>query len=206
MNLSDEQLTQLAIAAQQFPPLTLERQSALRKLVNGILQSERLCYPRRGQFFGQYDEIHDEAVQDLLLYVCQQIERYKPERSSVMGWVNMLLERRFFTEAIPKVMGKPGIMRVTLDTIEQMSAPEDSPTLTELLRTSIESDPDNLFKCEHLEGLPNVNFQSLVLRRLAGKTWREIAAEFEVKPGTLTSFYSRCAKKFASTLRHYCVE
>lgn len=206
MNLSDEQLTQLAISAQQFSPSTLERQSALRQLVNGIMQSGRLGHPYQGQFRGQYDEIYDEAVQDLLLYVCQQIDQYRPERASVMGWLNMLLERRFFREAIPKVLGKPGVTRVSMDTIDSLPALQDSLGLTDLLKDSIESDPDNLFKREHLEGLPNVNFQSLVLRRLAGKSWKDIAAEFEIKQGTASSFYSRCAKKFASTLRRYCLE
>jgi DNA-directed RNA polymerase specialized sigma24 family protein len=206
MSLSDDQLNQLAVSAQQFPPLTPERQSALRQLVNAVMQSGWLCRPCRGQFVGQYDEIHDEAVQDLLLYVCQNIDQYKLERSSVMGWLNMLLERRFFREAIPKVLGKPGMTRVSIDTIDSLSVPQDPPGLTDLLKASIKADPDNLFKREHLEGLPSVNFQSLVLRRLAGKSWKDIAAEFDIKQGTVSSFYSRCVKKFASTLRQYCVE
>ncbi|HEY9656559.1 MAG TPA: hypothetical protein V6C50_13835 [Crinalium sp.] len=206
MRLSDEQLTQLAIAAQQFSPSTLERQSALRQLVNGVMQSGRLGHPCQGQFRGQYDEIYDEAVQDLLLYVCQHINQYNPERASVMGWLNMLLERRFFREAVPKVLGKPGITRVSVDTIDSLPVPQDPLGLTDLLKDSIEADPGNLFKREHLEGLPNVNFQSLVLRRLAGKSWKDIAAEFEIKQGTASSFYSRCAKKFANTLRQYCLE
>ena len=50
----DEQLKQLALVAQQHPPLTRERQIALRQLVNQILQSGRLCRPQSGQFSGVY--------------------------------------------------------------------------------------------------------------------------------------------------------
>ncbi len=37
------------------------------------------------------------------------------EKASVMNWANMLLERRFFSEAIPKVLGQAAIRRITLD-------------------------------------------------------------------------------------------
>ena len=95
-NELDEQLKQLAILAQQYPPPTQGRQLALRKLVNGIVQSGRLGRPQRGQFSGSYEDIYDEAVQELLLYICQNVEKYDPERGSVMALVNVLLDRRFF--------------------------------------------------------------------------------------------------------------
>lgn len=85
-NEVDEQLLRLALTAQQFPPLSPKRQLALRKLVNGILQSGKLCYPQQGKFAGAYQEIYDEALQELLLYICENIDKYNPLRASVMGW------------------------------------------------------------------------------------------------------------------------
>jgi hypothetical protein len=205
MSLTDEQLKQYAVDAQQHPSLT-ERQKALRQLINSILQSGRLCQPQQGCFSGQYHEIHAEAVQDLLLFVCKNINRYEPERATVIAWVNTLLARRFFPEAIPKVLGPPSLQPIPLDDIETLACSENSPSLTEKLTACVESDPDNILKSECLQDAPAVNFQILVLRRLAGKSWKDIAAEFEIKVSTLSSFYSRCLGKFAEQLKVYCNE
>jgi hypothetical protein len=159
-NELDEQLKQLAISAQQHPPLTQGRQLALRKLVNGIVQSGRLCRPQRGQFSGSYEDIYDEAVQELLLYICQNIEKYDPERGSVMAWVNVLLERRFFKEAIPKILGKPNLQKMTLSDLDNLAPPEETESLTEILKECIESDPDNLFKKEYLQIILLLTFKS----------------------------------------------
>jgi DNA-directed RNA polymerase specialized sigma24 family protein len=204
-NELDEQLKQLAISAQQHPPLTQGRQLALRKLVNGIVQSGRLCRPQRGQFSGSYEDIYDEAVQELLLYICQNIEKYDPERGSVMAWVNVLLERRFFKEAIPKILGKPNLQKMTLSDLDNLAPPEETESLTEILKECIESDPDNLLKKEYLHNYPAANFQVLLQRRFSGKSWKEISAEFDINIKTLSSFYYRCVNKFSLRLREYCL-
>ncbi len=204
-NELDEQLKQLAISAQQHPPLTQGRQLALRKLVNGIVQSGRLYRPQRGQFSGSYEDIYDEAVQELLLYICQNIEKYDSERGSVMAWVNVLLERRFFKEAIPKILGKPNLQKMTLSDLDNLAPPEETESLTEILKECIESDPDNLFKKEYLQNYPAANFQALLQRRILGKSWKEISAEYDINIKTLSSFYYRCVNKFSSRLREYCL-
>src|SRR4028119_1215666 len=204
-NELDEQLKQLAISAQQHPALTQGRQLALRKLVNGIVQSGRLCRPQRGQFSGSYEDIYNEAVQELLLYICQNIDKYNPERGSVMAWVNVLLERRFFKEAIPKILDKPNLTRMTLSDLDNLALPEKTENLTDLLRECIELDPENLFKKEHVENYPAVSFQALVRRRILGKSWKDISAEFHLKTSTISSFYSRSLTKFSSKLQEYCL-
>jgi DNA-directed RNA polymerase specialized sigma24 family protein len=200
----DEQLKQLALVAQQHPPMTRERQMALRQLVNQILQSGRLCRPQSGQFSGVYQDIYDDALQELLLYICQTIEKYDPERGSVMAWVNMLLERRFFKEAIPRILDKQGIKRMDLSDLDKIASSETTENLTELLKECIELDPDNLFKKDYIENYPLANFQAIARRRFLGKSWKEISDEFEVKVSTISSFYSRCLSKYSSKLKEYC--
>jgi DNA-directed RNA polymerase specialized sigma24 family protein len=197
----DEQLRQLALVAQQHPLLTQERQLALRKLINGILKSGRLCHPKSSQFSGAYQDIYEEALQELLLYICENIEKYNPERGSVMAWVNVLLERRFFKEAIPKNLDKPNLTRMTLSDLDNLALPEESENLTDLLRECIELDPENLFKKEHVENYPAVSFQALMRRRILGKSWKDISAEFHLKTSTISSFYSRSLTKFSSKLQ-----
>lgn len=206
MSLSNEHLNQLAITAQQHPPGSQGRRVALRQLVDTIVRSKKLGYPQRGQFPGQYHEIYDEAVQNLLLYICQNIHKYDPNRGSILAWANMLLDRRFFRDAAADIRGKPPRQRLPIDDLEGLVAPQETPSLTEVIRECIETDATNLFKHEYLQNCPSVTFQILVLKRLAKQSWDSIADEFGVKKGTISSFYSRCLKKFSDQLREYCIE
>lgn len=201
----DEQLKELAIQAQQHPPMTQGRQLALRKLINGIVQSGRISRPQQGQFFKNYEHIYDEAVQELLLYICQNIEKYDPERGSVMAWVNVLLERRFFKEAIPKIIGKQNIQKMTLSDLDNLPSPEMTQSLTEILQECIELDPDNLLKREYLQNYPAANFQALLQRRILGKSWQEIAVEFNINIKTVSSFYYRSVNQLSAKLRECCI-
>ncbi|MCA1993700.1 MAG: sigma-70 family RNA polymerase sigma factor, partial [Coleofasciculus sp. S288] len=69
----------------------------------------------------------------------------------------------------------------------------------------IDSDPENLFKKEHIENYPAANFQALLKQRLSGKSWKEVSSELDIKVSTITSFYSRCLNKFSSKLKEYCL-
>jgi DNA-directed RNA polymerase specialized sigma24 family protein len=200
----NQQLGQLALSAQQHPPLSPERQLALRSLVQAILRSGRLCRPQQGKFTGFYQDIYDEALQELMLFICQHIERYNSERGTVMAWVNMLLERRFFREAIPKVLGRQDVQRVTLSDLDNLTAPEPQETLTEKLKACIEQDPDDVLKAEYIKDHPAATFQVLLQRRILGKSWKDISAEFDLKIPTVSSFYYRCLTKFSTRLKEYC--
>lgn len=92
----DAQLKELALLAQRHPHATKERRIALTQLINAIWQSGRLCRPYSGQFQLPYEDIYDEAVQNLFFYICQEdnINKYDSERGEVMAWVNMLLTKR----------------------------------------------------------------------------------------------------------------
>jgi DNA-directed RNA polymerase specialized sigma24 family protein len=200
----DSLLDGLAFIAQQHPPLTSKRQLVLGQLVQAILRSGRLCHPYRGQFLHRYEEIYEEARQDLLFYVCHNIDKYNPERGGVMAWFNVLLERRFFREAIPKVLDKQGIQKMTLSDLDNLAPPEKSPNITEVIMEYIASDPENLFKSSHIESRPEANFQTLSQQRLEGKSWKEISEKLGIKIPTISSFYYRCLNRFASKLKEYC--
>ena len=204
----DSHLLQLAISAQQYPPRSPERQLALTKLIIGIVRSCRLCHPQKSQFpAAVYENIYDEARQELLLYICEKIDKYDAERGSIMAWVNMLLERRFFKDAIKKFQNnRSHIKIITITDLDNLIASSEEPkNLTDILKECIESDPENIFKNEHIEKCPQVNFQALATRRLLGKSWKEISAEFKIKIPTVSSFYYRCVNKFSSKLKEYCI-
>lgn len=199
----DEQLLVLASVAQQHPPLAQARKVALTKLINAIVCSGKLCHPQRGKFpVNLYEDIYNDALQELLLYICQNIHRYDAERASVLTWVNFLLERRFFPQAISRILSKQDVTVITIQ--DNLAAPEEPLDLIDVVKEYIESDPEGIFQQKHIKKYPQANFQALVQRRLSGKSWEEIAAEFEISIKTVSSFYYRCINAFASRLKEYC--
>lgn len=123
-NQLDEQLLRLTVKAQQHPHRSPERQIILKQWVNLVLHSGKLYRPRQGEFPGIYDDIYNEALQDLLLFVCQNIDKYDPERASVMTWLNMLMTRRFFRDAIAKVLGRKEVQLLDLEAIDRLASVE----------------------------------------------------------------------------------
>lgn len=198
----NEQLKQLALSAQQYPPFTQGRQLALKQLVQIILNSGKLYRPQQGKFVHRYTEIYEEAQQELLFYVCQNIDKYNPERGDVLVWCNVLMERRFFREAIPKVLGKPEIQRMSIVDLENLALPEESPVLADIVKEYIELDSENLFKTTYVKNHPEANFQIIAKYRMEGKSWKEISQEFNIKIATLSSFYQRCLEQFALNIKN----
>lgn len=200
----NHQLKTLAIKAQQHPQETKERRIALTQLVTAIWQSRRLCHPYKGQFQRAYEDIYDEAVQTLFFYICQKdnIKNYAPERASVMAWVNMLLTRRFFPEAIPRIIGKGNETHLDSAQLENLELSEPL-SLSEQVRQCIEDDPEGIFKTEHIRGHPEANFHAIAMRRYSGVLWKEISAEWGIEIKTLNTFYQRCLKNFAPKFQEY---
>ncbi|MEB3356288.1 MAG: hypothetical protein VKK04_06145 [Synechococcales bacterium] len=209
----DKQLKAWAIEAQNAPPNSVQRQRSLTQLVSLICQSRRLVRPHQGQFKGFYDDIYAEAQQRLLLYLCENIDRYDPERE-VLQWANFLMQKRFFVEAsrdqmptLPRGLERSQVRRITLDTLEKQHPPDQlsgrSPSLSEEVVRCIREDSDGIFRTTHIVNKPNAHFQHIALRFLAGYSWEEISQELDVKVVTLSSFYHRCLLKFAPRFRDY---
>jgi DNA-directed RNA polymerase specialized sigma24 family protein len=200
----NEQLKQLALLAQQSKPQTKQRQLALTQMSDKILQSGHLSRPRSHRNLRNYEEIYNESVQELFLYICEKIEKYEPERGSVLAWCNTLLERRFFKMAAQKLARKSNIQEITSFELDNLALLQEPPFLSEIVKECIEADPDNLFKKEQIKDCPQANFQALASRRIAGKSWKEIAQEFNLNMSSLSTFYYRCIEKFAAKLKEYC--
>lgn len=200
----DAQLKALVLLAQQHSHATKGRRIALTQLVNAIWQSGKLCRPYRGQFQLAYEDIYEEAVQNLFYYLCQNhnINNYNPQRGEVMAWVNMLLTKRFFPEAIPKMIGKQNEINLESSYLENLSSSEYI-SLFEQVRQCIEDDPDKIFTREHIKEHPEANFQAIARKRYSGVSWQDISTEWGIGITRLHNFYSRCLKKFAPQIREH---
>jgi hypothetical protein len=210
----DERLQQLAREAKQQPPLSPQRQLLLNKLVNKILQSDRLSHPQRGLWPPSlYEDLYNEALQKTLLEICQRIDHYNPEYD-VMAWVNYLLKKRF-SDVVKKYFNQ-GITNVPQSNLNErvisLSELEDSliseeQTMTDsqLLGRFLEDDPENLLRNEHIRGHPQASFQYIAIARFVEeKTWEEISTELnDMSIQTLCSFFNRQLRKLMPYFRNY---
>jgi DNA-directed RNA polymerase specialized sigma24 family protein len=202
----DLHLLQLAKQAQQNPPSSYERRIALTKLIDDIVRFGNLCRPQQNQFSsGVYQEIYDEARQELFLYICQSIDKYEPERGSVLAWVNVLFERRFFKDTIRKIHSYNSVTKMSVADLDNFANPEESKDMSEILKEFIELDPHGIFRSTYVRRCPQINFREVAIQRFMGKSWQEIASQYNVKIPTVSSFYQRCLQKFSGILQEYCI-
>lgn len=191
----DKRLKELALTAQQQPLQSAERQFALTELYAIILDSKKLWYPPKNRFI---QDAYDEAKQELWWYVCKFIEKYDPEKGSVIAWVNTMLDRRFYSKALAEI-----IVRQQNQCLEDRQYKENTSSLLEQVWDYIELDPENIFKQEYIEGHPDANFRALILYRCSDTMWKDISRLLGIKSTTLIRFYQRCLKKFAKKIRDY---
>jgi DNA-directed RNA polymerase specialized sigma24 family protein len=202
--LDDNRLKQLALEIQQLSAESDWRQHLLGELVKAIRLSKKLCRPHRTKFSPTfYELLYEEAVNETLIYVCQNIDRYDPERGiskKFITWVNFHLDK-LVIDCRRRFGNVETNISVSLSEIENIEAPQDSSPLSDLIRDYIEEDAENLFKTAQIEKRPKANFRAIALARFAGKSWEEISEEMGVVVPTLSSFYQRCCRKFTAKFK-----
>ena len=210
--MNEQQLQELALQAQQQSSGTTARRIALSKLIDAVYRSRKLIRPYKSQFQGVYEYIYQEAVQDLFLYICTNIEKYDPKRGEFINWINMLLSRRFFKEAIPKVIGKSSEINLENSVLENLenlmlqngeNKDNDIYVFHKIIRY-IETDPQGNFRKAHIKKYPQVNFQLIAIKRWSGVSWKEISDELNIPIPTLSNFYQRTLEKFRTEFRDLC--
>lgn len=206
--MNEQQLQELALQAQKQPLLSTARRITLSKLIDGIYRSGKLSRPYKSQFPGVYEQIYQEALQDLFLYICKNIDKYDSERASFMTWVNMLLNQRFFKEAIPKIIGKVNEIKIENSVLENLaglaldySESEDNYISTfQKIRRYIEIDPKGIFQQTYIKKYPQANFQEIAVKRWSGISWKDLSEELNIPVATLSNFYQRNLEKFRDEL------
>ncbi|MDY7014160.1 MAG: hypothetical protein SVX43_11290 [Cyanobacteriota bacterium] len=203
----NEKLRQLALEAREYPLKSARRQKVMSKLFREIKESGQICYPAPSSkaLSGRlYQECCDVALQQILKYIYEKIELYKPEKE-VLAWVNYLLKTRFI-EAEREVRGRNfGEIRVP-------NLQELSPNPTDGLDPNFESvgnelnpyyqsqaereeisrgfqeireDSARILRETHVQGRPDANLQYIALKLNEGYSCTEIAVELNVPISTL---------------------
>ena len=205
----DEELKRLALAAIRHPRLSKERYQNLTNLVHMLLASGELEGFRKSK--SQFDQdLYDEAVQELMLYVCENIEKYDPKRGSFVQWTVMLMSKRFTHLALSKASDpqlKQFPTEAELDNfLANIISLENSPSLTEEIQNYVELDPERILRSQFLKNHKHLDLQVLLKRRLVGDTWKEISEDTGIEISTLHSFYQRRLEKFKDNCKKYLAE
>ncbi len=182
----------------QYPPGSKERQKILTKiirLVNSQLWQENTPY-------------YEDALQETWIYFCRNICEGKPgkvydsKKASVVTWLNNYLKWRLKDGYIRTEKQKRQTVSTQVDEnnqiinpVDNLPAPPDIPPLLEEIENWVVKDSQNKLRKIYLENHPQITAQVLILRRLPPETaWKQLAKEYGVAAGTLSSFYQRKCK------------
>jgi DNA-directed RNA polymerase specialized sigma24 family protein len=211
----DLELQQLALAIKQSPTRT---DRVVRKQIERLLtQISVRLQPAKQAFIKDWSGIIDiesivaEAVNNTLMEAVKNLDRYEPEKASVMTWINGILNYRFkdalrrYRECYQSVsIDNPDAM-VEAD-IANISEPQPE-TIGSKLRSFIETDPDGHLAATHLRHHPLASLQKILLMRLDGLKWQEIANRLNIPShSTINNFHDTQSRRLKDYFRKYLCE
>ena len=198
MEKLSQSLSQLVEEACKYPPGSRERQKNLTKiirLVNSRLWQENTSY-------------YEDALQETWIYFCRNIcegksgQAYDPNKAGIVTWLNNYLKWRLKDSFIKTTKRKQQTISAQMDEnnriispIDNLSAKTDIPPILEEIKKWALEDKKHKLRRITLENQPQITAQLLILKRLPPETtWSQLAAEYGVAVGTLSSFYQRKCK------------
>lgn len=192
----EQQLYELVVNTCKYKPDSVERQRGLTEIVRMIVKS--------GKLWKENSPHYEDALQKTWLYFCRNLcepitgERYDPNRSSIITWLNAYLRRRLQDSHMQEQanLAQMSYHRVEadelIDAVDCLEAPPDIPPILEMTRQWAANDPEGELSRIYIQGHPDVTCQVLILQRLPPETnWETLADKFGISISTLTSFYRR---------------
>ena len=197
VKISDD-LTWLVQEACKYPPGHRKRQKILTRIIRLVdhkLWKENTPY-------------YEDALQETWIYFCQNIceqktaKPYDPNKASIITWLNNYLRWRLKDGYIKIEKQKKYRVSVQIDKNNKIIDPVDNlpakpnffPILQEIEEWAT-NDPEHKLSYAYLDRHPQITCQLLILNRLPPETpWKNLAAEYGIPAGTLSSFYQRKCK------------
>lgn len=176
---------------------TSDRQRGMTQIIRLIVKS--------GKLWQDNAPYYEDALQQTWIYFCRNFceastgDKYDPNRSSVITWLNAYLKRRLQDGRIQEQEKLAYTASVQVQELNELTNPVDTleasaeiPPILEMTRQWVETDPQGELCRIHIQGHPKVTCQVLILERLPPETsWKTLATEFNLSISTLTSFYRR---------------
>lgn len=188
-------LKQLITETCSHPPGSAARQKGMTQLVRLIGQ----------RLWSTSDAYYGDALQQTWMYFCRNLceattakSAYNPEVASPITWLNAYLKRRLqdFKIAQSKQQATIAYGRSqsdegdVLDPVDRLPAPPDIPPWLDQVRAWVAEDAE--LAEVHVSKHPEATARALILKRLPPETpWKDLAQEYGISVGTLSSFYQR---------------
>jgi len=191
----------------------LDQQIALTELMTLLMERIKIELPKPNNI-GLSEYIYEETLQNIMMYIFQNIEKYNPKKP-VMAWVMFLFNKRknnvfHWLNWDEKVRYKYGIENkdgdeYEVDILESYQPPDMNTLPSEKLMEFIKEDPEGLLAGKLFNKNPKASFQAILLKRYEQKSWEEINQELNSQKthGSIHSFYRRCCKEFEPYFRKY---
>jgi len=184
----------------------LQRNIALTELITRIEQE--LYQYRRTDFS---EDVYEQALQEVWLEICQQIERYDQNKGLVMGWALFKLKYKKIQvyNAITDNGRLGSIYKGNEETVHNIleiyQLPNINPLLSEQIVEVLKEDPEKLFEKKVFKNKPQANFKAIAIKRLEGISWKDIVQELQLgdTTGPISTFYQRCCEEFAPKFKEY---
>jgi hypothetical protein len=196
-------LSSLVLEARQHPVGSLNRQRSLTQLIRQMQQSGKIWRDYRLTV-----EQQQEALQRTFVWFCQNLDRYDPTQSSLMGWFNFRLKYRIKDVLQESYQDQRRHLNLTddetfnlIETIPAATTDEPLEILAETLAWLQRERPQ--LEQITIRDRPDIDAYTLLLLRLPTPnqiSWKDLSAQWNVAIPTLSSFYRR---QCLSLLRQY---
>ena len=199
----NERLKRLVVEACSYPKDSKARREKLSEIVRKVKRS--------GKLWKENTPYYQDALQEMWLFLCENVERYKPNESSscsVLTWLDINLkwqlqdfrqanyvESRSIADSFPKPRNKSGFQQgETFEALDFLPSPPSIPPILEEVRYWAQTDTDGELRKNHVKGRTDVNCQILILLRLPPEIlWNRIANKMGLPESTIANFYKRQA-------------
>jgi DNA-directed RNA polymerase specialized sigma24 family protein len=154
-----------------------------------------------------FEDICAETVNRTLLNVANNIDRYNP-RYTITQWVCGDLHNRMI-DLLRQYQRRQHLVSFDMEDAQIQAKitgiSEDSEAdRVSSLRDFIDQDPDGLLTDKHIRNRPEANLRAILLLRLEGQQWQEIAQIFQITShSTVSTFSDRQVQNLQDYFRKY---
>jgi len=179
-----------------------KKKIALTKFLQTIYQNKHLLVMPSYILFPDYEEIHQQALQDTILVVSQKIDSYQSDKP-ILPWIIGIFKHKFY-DALKKHKPKE-VNILSLDSLDYaVSDRSEAERKDNNLRDFLKSDPENILRTTTVRGCPHITLQKLLwLIAVEDLSWETVAKSLDSNISTLSSFYQRNIKKHRAYFKKY---
>lgn len=184
----------------------LDKQIAMTELMTLLMQRMKTELLKLNNI-GSSAYIYEETLQNIMIYICQNIDKYNPSQP-VMAWVMFLLNKRKNNVfnwlnwdgkiKYKYTIGNKDEDEYEVDALESYQPPNLNSLPSEKLIEFIREDPEGLLAAKLFKKNPKASFQAILLKKSENKSWEEIIKELQLGEthGPIYTFYRRCCEEF----------